>query len=93
MHRGVLCGAVQSDQLFFCWKGQFHWHRNSGVHDRHYVLGGEQNSCIFYGVERSLIELKSILPSSLFELCMMIGRISSNSLFEFIDFFLPIRNF
>ena len=47
VHRGVLCGAVQSDQLFFCWKGQFHWHRNSGVHDRHYVLGGSRIAAFF----------------------------------------------
>ena len=47
VHRGVLCGAVQSDQLFFCWKGQFHWHSNSGVHDRHYVLGGSRIAAFF----------------------------------------------
>ena len=48
------------------------------------LIWKEQNSQSFEGVEKSFIEFKCSFSHTLFEWCTMLGRISCNTLAEFI---------
>ncbi len=66
--------------VYCCWKGLYGWHSNSVMwnvapHSLICMIWMEWNNQTSKGVERSIIEIKSIFFCLLFEFCTMLGGI------------------